>query len=470
MKKLLLYIALTAISSPVIASSAKVAQELSEDDIAQIRALRNLDPMFNKALGECRLIEDEDCLSQETEFVYAPNVNEAVEFFNQQCKDICGDDQQGADLVATFDATAKNQQVNFNKKYGPHRSSLLIIAILFQWDDMINAILKKAPQIINERNARGQTALSTACSFGFKASLIEKLLAHGAEVNSKLNNGYTPLMCAARYHQWSQLNMQDFLQGVQHLIDKGADVNVENDGAINALSLAIERYNIELVKLLLKNNAKYYAFIRAQNIPMSDLGLSQEQAEQNEKQIDALLSAKYEEESKKISQQPRSLSMKDAKAARQRIKHQAAMALRPDLSTQEQQKLENAKKELDDAQRLEEKKKKDQKRKKKQKASKARLPQFQHKNKSHKGKAELDQASSSTVSSISSNGHNTQAQAAAPQQPTPVQAATPQKAASTHVTFMNLIKRRLPIFVSLAQREDQAPLGKEDLPTFSIPK
>lgn len=56
----------------------------------------------------------------------------------------------------------------------------------------VGELLEKNPSLVNARDASGNTPLHCAIGY-FELGVVEKLLAHGADVNAPDNNGTTPL-------------------------------------------------------------------------------------------------------------------------------------------------------------------------------------------------------------------------------------------------------------------------------------
>ncbi len=101
---------------------------------------------------------------------------------------------------------------------------------------------------VNVATKRGVTALATVAPFG-ETEILMRLLEKGADINTRDDKGYSPLMLAAH---------SDFLntETVRILLDKGADVNVRGNDGETALSLAQKRGNTTVVQLLLKRDPK----------------------------------------------------------------------------------------------------------------------------------------------------------------------------------------------------------------------
>ena len=76
---------------------------------------------------------------------------------------------------------------------------------------------------------------------------VQALLAKGADVNAKANNGATALIAAA----WGGHS-----DTVQALLAKGADVKAKTNGGGTALMMAIKEGHKEIVRILMEAKAK----------------------------------------------------------------------------------------------------------------------------------------------------------------------------------------------------------------------
>lgn len=103
-------------------------------------------------------------------------------------------------------------------------------------------LLLAAGADVNERNEDGRTPLMCA----WDAEICKTLLDAGAEVDSRSNDGWTPLMVAA-------LNGSVKTCGV--LLDAGADINAKNSEGRTPLIAAAYRGQAKVCRFLLKIGA-----------------------------------------------------------------------------------------------------------------------------------------------------------------------------------------------------------------------
>jgi len=120
----------------------------------------------------------------------------------------------------------------------------------------------------NARNASGQTALHQAASQG-ATRVIEILLAHKADINAADNSGYVPLLGAISY------GMKNGRKPVEVLVNNGANVNAESARGETPLGNAIERGDIEILKLLIAHGAN----VKANKYGVSPLYLARDSKE-----------------------------------------------------------------------------------------------------------------------------------------------------------------------------------------------
>ena len=103
-------------------------------------------------------------------------------------------------------------------------------------------------EAVNQQGAGGATALGKAALCGYTAE-ARLLLEHGADPNLCMNNGDSPLICAAMAPGDAGLGAAALL------LDAKADVDHQNGGGSTALHFACQCSNPEVVELLLERGA-----------------------------------------------------------------------------------------------------------------------------------------------------------------------------------------------------------------------
>ena len=78
----------------------------------------------------------------------------------------------------------------------------------------VNAMLRDNPKLVQERYARGDTALHHATRNG-DLEIVEQLVGAGANVNGTTDNGHFPLYCAAGHGH---------VETTRYLVENGADL------------------------------------------------------------------------------------------------------------------------------------------------------------------------------------------------------------------------------------------------------
>ena len=104
-------------------------------------------------------------------------------------------------------------------------------------------------------NRRRASLFLVACYFCMEKEPLDFLIAEGSEVNRTDIFGYNAIMSVILNE-----NMEDDikLQTIQMLINKGVDVNWLNIQGETALTLALERIELDIANLLLDNGAVLY--------------------------------------------------------------------------------------------------------------------------------------------------------------------------------------------------------------------
>ena len=99
---------------------------------------------------------------------------------------------------------------------------------------------------VNLKDHNGLTPLHSAIGQSEIIDSSFSLIMAGAGVNAKCNNGETPLIAAAKLNRVQQIEL---------LLEKGADVNIFDSSGRNALYYAAKRGNNTILQLLLRRGA-----------------------------------------------------------------------------------------------------------------------------------------------------------------------------------------------------------------------
>jgi ankyrin repeat protein len=113
--------------------------------------------------------------------------------------------------------------------------------------EKVEALLKKTPDLVSDRDSCGQTALHWAVSSRQK-EIVTLLIADKADVNAKSNSGQTPLHYAVAFC-FGDTNMVDLL-----LVNK-ADVNAKDNSGKTPLHMAALYGFKDIAALLIANRA-----------------------------------------------------------------------------------------------------------------------------------------------------------------------------------------------------------------------
>ena len=89
-----------------------------------------------------------------------------------------------------------------------------IYAVFLANVERVNAMLRDEPELVQERYARGDTALHHATRNG-DLEIVKQLVSSGADVNAIADQGHFPLYCAAGHGH---------VETTQYLIENGADL------------------------------------------------------------------------------------------------------------------------------------------------------------------------------------------------------------------------------------------------------
>ena len=89
-----------------------------------------------------------------------------------------------------------------------------IYAVFLDNVERVNAMLRDRPELVEERYARGDTALHHAARNG-DLEIVKQLVDNGSDVNAIADQGHFPLYCAAGHGH---------VETTRYLVEKGADL------------------------------------------------------------------------------------------------------------------------------------------------------------------------------------------------------------------------------------------------------
>ena len=96
-----------------------------------------------------------------------------------------------------------------------------IYAVFLANTDRVNAMLRDNSALVEERYARGDTALHHACRNG-DLEIVKQLVSNRADVNAVADQGHFPLYCAAGHGH---------VETTRYLVEEGADLQTKlSDG------------------------------------------------------------------------------------------------------------------------------------------------------------------------------------------------------------------------------------------------
>lgn len=184
--------------------------------------------------------------------------------------------------LVNFLLKQKNIDASINVQYA--KKSLTPLMLAFEMDDIniIKAFIAKTADV-NAKDNNGNTALHYAIKLG-NPELVKLLIDAGADVNIENNNLESPIFHALKskkdkyrpilkmlYDKDAYINKatdkyfenKKFFEAIEknkpkeieQALDLGFDINTKDESGKKALELAIDRNNLEMVKLLIKRGA-----------------------------------------------------------------------------------------------------------------------------------------------------------------------------------------------------------------------
>ena len=110
---------------------------------------------------------------------------------------------------------------------------------------LFSSCASSTPKKSSPRISRTTAMLFSSVSLG-DSDKVESLIEQGADVNGRVEGGYTPLIIAAREGHGPIVRL---------LIDKGADVNAKEDNGVTALMTAAAKKRHDIAKILVDAGA-----------------------------------------------------------------------------------------------------------------------------------------------------------------------------------------------------------------------
>jgi ankyrin repeat protein len=147
-----------------------------------------------------------------------------------------------SDVAALLSSGA---DANAREDTAPHRS-LLIIAAEEDYGDIASLLVAHGADV-NAKSEDGSTALMNAAAEG-NAEIVSLLISKGADLNTADNSGQTPLIKAAGEGQ---------ARAVEILVAHGADINHNDKSGITAIMKALINGHGDVATTLMQKGARF---------------------------------------------------------------------------------------------------------------------------------------------------------------------------------------------------------------------
>ena len=131
--------------------------------------------------------------------------------------------------------------ISTQNSYG---NTLLMVAALYGKMEEVNYLLDKEADKFISLNGQLEWNLLHGASLGGNVAIIETMLSHGLDVNSKDSDGNTPLMGPALFGN---------MVAVNYLLDKGADTSLKGQYGRNLLHQASEDGYVAIIETVLSH-------------------------------------------------------------------------------------------------------------------------------------------------------------------------------------------------------------------------
>ena len=148
---------------------------------------------------------------------------------------------------------AKTKTLLINELIG---CTALILACANGHLEVVQLLLKANANPNHEQEGTGITALIVAAHEGF-SDIVQQLLEYGADPNSISDiDGSTALHCVLSHTETLHKDDKEKkLKIIQRLIEKGANINIQNEDGVTALMMGTDDGLSEVAELLLQNGA-----------------------------------------------------------------------------------------------------------------------------------------------------------------------------------------------------------------------